>query len=86
MAPLTPWREWIGAPRGAALLALLASAVAMTAATSSSRLMIFRNRYWGGSDGTQVERDARLRRASSHPYLLLFPPSFGLFPFFLAFK
>ncbi|MEK6613008.1 MAG: hypothetical protein AABZ29_09515 [Gemmatimonadota bacterium] len=59
MARMTPWREWIGAPRGAALAALVVSAAAMTAATFAAPLRPG-VRYWRGNDGTQVEREARL--------------------------
>lgn len=59
MARMTPWRDWIGAPRDAALAALLVSAAAMTAASFAAPLR-FGPRFWRGNDGTQVEREARL--------------------------
>lgn len=60
MARMTPWREWLGAPRGAAVTALVASAAAVTAATFSSSVLTPFSRFWRGTDGTQIEREARL--------------------------
>lgn len=60
MARMTPWREWLGAPRVAAVAMLVASAAAVTAATFSSSVLTPFSRYWRGTDGTQIERDARL--------------------------
>ena len=62
MARMTPWRDWIGAPRGAVLAALVVSAAAMTAASFAAPLLRFGPFFSRGNDGTQVEREARMAK------------------------